>query len=202
MHFMPSILRSLGEIFLDIIETVVIALSIFLVVYLFFMQPHQVNGQSMVPYFASGDYVLTDKVSYRIGDPKRGDIVVFHAPEAANCPKGTGCDFIKRILALPGETVQVADNKVIVNGVALDEPYIPAEYQTLPGAYTKGRTITLGSDEYFASGDNRPYSSDSRAWGPIKKSMIVGRAFFRYLPVNKMMIIPRISYSAFEIPVQ
>lgn len=191
---MPSLLKMVGEFFLDIIETVVIALSIFLVVYLFFMQPHQVNGQSMVPYFQSGDYVLTDKVSYRLGDPERGDVVVFHAPEAANCPKGTGCDFIKRVLAVPGDTVQVDNNKIIVNGIPLNEPYIPADYQTLPGAYTKGRTITLGPDEYFVSGDNRPYSSDSRAWGPINKTDIVGKAFFRYLPLDKMMWIEDVKY--------
>jgi signal peptidase I len=190
----PNVLTSLGEFFLDIVETVVIALSIFLVVYLFFMQPHQVNGQSMVPNFQSGEYVLTDKVSYRIGDPQQGDIVVFHAPEAANCPKGTGCDFIKRILAVPGDTVEVRDNSIIVNGKALPEPYIPEDFQTLAGAYTKGRTITLGEDEYFACGDNRPYSSDSRAWGPIKKSDIVGRAFVRYWPLSKAGMLPKTTY--------
>src|SRR3989304_9507849 len=104
---MPRIFRAIGEFFLDTIETVVIALSIFLVVYLFFMQPHQVNGQSMVPNFQSGEYLLTDKISYKLGEPQRGDIIVFHAPPAANCAKGTGCDFIKRILGLPGETIEV-----------------------------------------------------------------------------------------------
>lgn len=194
MGGMPGILRSLGEFFLDFIETIVIALSIFLVIYLFFTQPHQVNGQSMVPYFQSGEYVLTDKISYKLGDPQRGDIVVFHAPEAANCPKGTGCDFIKRVLGLPGDRVKVENNQIIVNGTPLPEPYIPSDYDTLPGAFTKNREITLSTDEYFVSGDNRPYSSDSRAWGPINKSNIVGRAFFRYLPLNKMLWIPRVSY--------
>lgn len=182
---MSFVLRSLGELFLDIVETVVIALSIFLVVYLFFMQPHQVNGQSMVPNFQSGEYVLTDKISYRLGDPVPGQIIVFHAPEAAKCPKGTGCDFIKRILAGPGDTVEVKNDQIIVNGTPRQEPYIPADYETLPGAYTKGRVITLGEDEYFVVGDNRPYSSDSRAWGPITRDEIVGRAFFRYWPLDK-----------------
>lgn len=194
MTSMPSFLRHLGEMFLDMIETVVIALSIFLVVYLFFMQPHQVNGQSMVPNFLSGEYVLTDKISYRLGDPKRGEIVVFHAPEAAQCPKGTGCDFIKRVLAVPGETVAVANDSIIVNGVPLNEPYIPDEFEILPGAFTKGKTITLGPDEYFVSGDNRPYSSDSRAWGPIRKEDIVGRAFFRYWPLDKFGLLPKTTY--------
>ncbi|HYD35585.1 MAG TPA: signal peptidase I [Vitreimonas sp.] len=191
---MPYLLRTIGEFFLDIIETIVIALSIFLVVYLFFMQPHEVNGQSMVPYFLSGEYVLTDKISYRLRDPQRGDIVVFHAPETANCPKGTGCDFIKRVLAVPGESVQVDNNHIIVNGTPIQETYIPADYQTLPGAYTKNKTVTLGPDEYFVVGDNRTYSSDSRAWGPIRKTDIVGRAFFRYWPFSKAQIIRSAKY--------
>jgi signal peptidase I len=183
---MSKILKKMGEFFLDIMETVVIALSIFLVVYLFFMQPHQVNGQSMVPTFSSGEYVLTDKISYRLGNPKRGDIIVFHAPEEAQCPKGTGCDFIKRILGVPGDSIEVKKNRIYVNGNPLDEPYIPADYQTLAGKFTQGRVISMGPNEYFAVGDNRSHSSDSRAWGSITKDAIVGRAFFRYWPMDKI----------------
>ncbi len=187
-------LKALSSFFLDMVETVVIGLSIFLVVYLFFMQPHQVNGQSMVPNFQSGEYVLTDKVSYRMGDPVPGDVVVFHAPEAAHCPEGTGCDFIKRVIALPGDTIELVDSSYIVNGTALPEPYIPADFETQPGMFIKERTITLGPDEYFVSGDNRPYSSDSRAWGPISKSDIVGKAFFRYWPIDKLGVLEKITY--------
>lgn len=189
-----TIIRSLGALFLDVIETVVVALSIFLVIYLFFMQPHQVNGQSMEPTFLSGEYVLTDKVSYQTGNPQRGDVVVFHAPEAAGCPEGTGCDFIKRVLGVPGDTISVHDNSFWLNGEKLEEPYIPPENITKPGEFTAGgREIFLGEDEYFVSGDNRLYSSDSRVWGPISKKNIVGRAFFRYWPPHKSGIIPRIS---------
>ena len=109
-------MHKIGELFLDFMETIVIALSIFLVVYLFFMQPHQVNGQSMVPNFQSGEYVLTDKISYKLRDPQRGEVIVFHAPPAANCPEGTGCDFIKRVIGLPGDTVEVKNDQVKVNG--------------------------------------------------------------------------------------
>ncbi len=185
------IFSKLGAFFLDMIETLVIALSIFLVVYLFFMQPHQVNGQSMVPNFQSGEYVLTDKVTYRMRNPERGEVVVIHAPEAANCPKGTGCDFIKRVLALPGETVEVKDGQIVVDGVPVSEPYIPEDFPIMPGKYTSNGPITVGPDEYFVCGDNRPYSADSRTWGPVKKSGIVGRAFFRYFPFTAMgQIIP------------
>lgn len=187
-------MQVLGSFFLDIIETVVIALSIFLIIYLFVASPHQVNGQSMVPNFQSGEYVLSDKVSYKFGNPKRGDIVVFHAPEAANCPKGTGCDFIKRVMGLPGESLEVHDNHIWVNGQQVDEPYIPKEFETLAGNATKGKTIVLGPDEYFVSGDNRPYSSDSRAWGPITKDDIVGKAVFRYWPLKVAGTIKHATY--------
>ena len=191
---MEKLLQVLGGFFLDIIETVVIALSIFLIVYLFVASPHQVNGQSMMPNFQSGEFVLSDKVSYRFNNPKRGDIVVFHAPEAANCPKGTGCDFIKRVLGLPGETVEVYDNAIWINGQKLEEPYIPADYETMPGLATKGKSIYLGPNEYFVSGDNRPYSSDSRAWGAITKNDIVGKALFRYWPLKSAGLIPHSTY--------
>lgn len=191
---MPNIVGRVGEFFLDIVETVVIALSIFLVIYLLLMQPHQVNGLSMVPTFQNGEYVLTDKVSYRFGNPQRGDVIVFHAPAAAQCPQGTGCDFIKRVIGLPGETVSIGNGDILINGVPLTETYIPAEFETKPGAATQNKSITLGANQYFVSGDNRPYSSDSRAWGPITKDEIVGKAFFRYLPINKAGVIQHAAY--------
>ncbi len=190
-----AIFKKAGQFFLDIIETIVISLSIFLVVYLFFVQPHQVNGQSMVPNFQSGEYVLTDKISYHFRNPERGEVVVFHAPEAAHCPQGTGCDFIKRVIALPGETVEVKDGHIYVNSQKLDENYLPADFVTQPGDFTRGRSITIGPDEYFLVGDNRPYSSDGRAWGPVPKSQIVGKAFFRYWPFTTAGVINKASYS-------
>lgn len=194
-----SIFQRLSGAVLDIVETVVVALSIFLVVYLFFMQPNQVNGQSMEPTFLSGEYVLTDKVSYQTGEPQRGDVVVFHAPEAAGCPQGTGCDFIKRVIGLPGDTLSVHDNGIFINGQQLPEPYIPPENITKAGEFTSGgRDVHLGENEYFVVGDNRPFSSDSRVWGPIGKQNIVGRAFLRYWPANKVTLIPRVVYEGFS----
>ena len=191
---MKNILKQLGAFLLDIFETLVIALSIFLIVYLFLMQPHQVNGQSMIPNFESGDYVLTDKISYRLGEPQRGDVVVFHAPSSAHCPQGTGCDFIKRVVGLPGELVEIKDSQIFVNSESLGEVYIPDEFQTEAGSFTKNKPVSLGGNQYFVVGDNRPHSSDSRVWGPIDKSMIVGKAFFRYWPPETMGVIESIRY--------
>lgn len=191
---LKGVLSSVSAFFLDLVETLVIGLSLFLVIYLFFMQPHQVSGQSMEPNLMNNDYVLTDKISYRMGEPKRGDVVVIHAPAAANCPTGTGCDFIKRLIGLPGETIEVKDEAIYVDGKKLNEPYIPSDHITLPGNYTKGRAITLDKNQYFVVGDNRLHSSDSRAWGPVTRDDIVGRAFFRYWPIKDISHIPGQSY--------
>lgn len=191
---MHKALKSFSSFFLDIAETLTIGASFFLIVYLFLVQPHQVNGRSMFPTFNSGDYLLTNKVSYRVGDPQRGDIIVFHAPPEANCPTGTGCDFIKRILAIPGDSVAVHDNGIYINGDKLDEPYIPEDFKTDPGKFVSERTVVMGPDEYFAVGDNRQYSSDSRVWGPVSKSDIVGKAFFRYWPLTAAGVVEHVTY--------
>jgi signal peptidase I len=191
---MAKVLHKIGSGFLDLIETIAISLSIFLVVYLFLMQPHQVNGQSMVPNFQNGEHVMTDKITYKMRDPLRGEIVVFHAPPAAGCAEGTGCDFIKRIIAIPGDTIAVKDNAVWVNGEKLPEPYIPADYEILAGRATLNQEIYLGSNEYFVVGDNRPHSSDSRSWGAITKDDIVGRVFLRYWPPKEISLIQKADY--------
>lgn len=186
--------RVIGSFFLDIIETVVIALSIFLIVYLFIMQPHQVNGKSMDPTFAHGEYLLTDKISYKRGDPQRGDVIVFKAPEATHCPEGTGCDFIKRVIGLPGETVEVKNDAIYINGQRLPEKYLPSDFVTKPGAYSASGPKTVPQNSYYAVGDNRNHSSDSRTWGPVPFQNIVGKVFFRYWPPGKAGLISKVSY--------
>ena len=190
-----AVISVVSGFFLDLIETFVIGLSLFLVVYLFFMQPHQVSGLSMFPTLHTDDYVLTDKVSYKVGTPQRGDIIVFHAPPAAHCPAGTGCDFIKRVIGLPGDTVEIKDGKFYVNNTLLPESYIPEGTPTLAKTFTSGRSVFLGQDEYFVSGDNRENSSDSREWGPISSKLIVGRAFFRYWPLKDIEVLRDADYA-------
>ena len=174
---------------LDLVETVVSSLAIFFVVYIFIVQPHQVNGHSMDPNLQTVEYLLTEKVSYRFNQPERGDVIVFRAPESACI--GTGCDYIKRIIGLPGETVQVIGGKIYINGQQLDESaYLAESVVTSPGAYTANeREVRLSDNQYFVSGDNRAYSSDSRYWGPIERESIIGKAFFSYWPVATFGLI-------------
>jgi signal peptidase I len=174
---------------LDFVETVVASLAIFFIVYIFIAQPHQVNGHSMDPTLQTDEYLLTEKISYRMGEPQRFDIIVFRAPSSA-CV-GDGCDYIKRIIGLPGETIKVADGKFYINGEILDESaYLAPSVATNPGAYTADeREIILAEEQYFVSGDNRPGSSDSRFWGPIDKKSIIGKAFFSYWPTATFGLI-------------
>jgi signal peptidase I len=197
---MSGFLKIVGGFFLDIIETVVVALSIFLIVYLFVMQPHQVNGQSMFPNFENGEYLLTDKISYRFNNPERGDIVVFKAPDLAQCPQGAGCDFIKRIIGLPGDIVEVKPDGVYVNNTRLPEAYIPVSVETRPMQFTQNGAVVVPPNMYFVMGDNRPHSSDSRAWGPVPFTNIVGKVFFRYWPPSRVGTLSHGEYTNIPIP--
>lgn len=147
----------------------------------------------MYPNFENGEYLLTDKVSYKLGVPERGDVVVFKAPEASQCPEGTGCDFIKRIIGLPGDTIWVKNNEIYLNGELLEEYYIPEEFDTRAGSFTSNGPVTIPEGAYFVLGDNRSHSSDSRAWGPVPLEKIVGKVFFRYYPVSKVGTLPDVS---------
>jgi len=175
---------------MDIIETAVFAMSVFVLIYVFLAQPHQVSGRSMVPTFEDGDYLITNKLAYRKGMPNRGDVVIFHAPALANCPPGGACDFIKRVIGLPGEMISLRDNTIYVNGVALKEDYISSEFVTRGGSYLKeDKQIKLGNDEFFVMGDNRSGSSDSRNFGPVTVNRFVGKAWIRYWPLDKLGLV-------------
>ena len=145
----------------------------------FVFQPFLVRGASMEPNFHNWDYLVVDEISYRFRNPERGEVIVFKYP---NDPSQR---YIKRIIGLPGETVQVQDGQVAIfhgeQRVPLDEKsYIPFD---TPGSIE----ITLGENEYFVMGDNRHYSSDSRSWGTLSGDLIIGRVFVRVFPLSTFM---------------
>lgn len=178
-------LRNLWLFFLDFLETIVVSLAIFAIVYVFLFQPHQVDGKSMEPNFHNAEYILTDKVSYRIGKPKRGDVIVFHSPQ------DNKTDFIKRIMGVPGDIVMVKDGYFYLNGTKLDENYINDPGRVAPGRFLReGVELEVPLGEYFVMGDNRLHSSDSREWGLVPAVNIVGRAFFCYWPLDRFGVIP------------
>ena len=184
-----KLLKGAVNFFFDFLETIVVALSVFVVIYLFIIQPHEVKGSSMEPNFHNNEYIITDKISFRFSEPRRGEVVIFKAPVNPDV------DYIKRIIGLPSETLKVANGKVYINNKILDEPYLADITSVFPGGFLKdNEEITVPPDHYFVMGDNRPHSSDAREFGPIDKKSIIGKAIFRYWPISTLGIIPQISY--------
>ena len=162
-------------------ETVVFVGSLFIVVYLFILQPNQIKGASMEPTFYNGNYIFTSKITYRIRQPHRGDVVVFHSP------KNHDIEFIKRVIGLPGDTILIENNEIYVNDVLIPEKYIAAKTTLVPGSFAQdGTPIQVPAGQYFVMGDNRPRSSDSREFGTIPLNSIVGHVFYRYFPTDKI----------------
>lgn len=143
----------------------------------------------MEPSFEDGDYLLIDEISYRFNQPERGDVIIFRYPQ------DTSQFFIKRIIGLPEETVEIKNHKVIIynkktpQGFPLDEKYLSPNQQTLGDMVVK-----LDDNDYFVLGDNRLQSSDSRRWGTVNKTLIVGRAFLRPWPVTRMSKLGGVQY--------
>ena len=148
----------------EFIKVVLISLAIVLPIRTYVAQPFIVSGESMEPNFEDGEYLIVDELSYQFRQPERGEVVVFRYP------LNTSEFFIKRIIGLPGEIVEIQTGKVVAKAV----PNV---------------TITLKENEYFVMGDNRPHSSDSRFWGTLPKDKIMGRAFLRLWPVARAEIL-------------
>jgi signal peptidase I len=170
-------------LFKEIIIFIVLALVIVVPIRLFVAQPFVVDGESMHPTFENADYLIIDELTYHFAAPTRGDVIVFRYP---GNPK---IFYIKRIIGLPGETVHIDSGKVTVTKtdgtkITLTEPYAVVQDAT----YTQ--TTTLGTDQFFVMGDNRPESSDSRVWGPVPKANIIGRVFLRLLPATEVGTLP------------
>ena len=173
-----SIWRSLGGTLLYLLVIVLLTW----VIGTFVGQRTKVAGHSMEPTLSDGDNLIVDKLSYRFRDPERYDIIIFPGPEEF----GQHPYYIKRIIGMPGETVQIKDGKVYINDKELkSDVYGITDYIDYPGIAEE--PITLGDDEYFCLGDNRPVSQDSRykEVGPVKRSIIVGKVWIRIWPLNK-----------------
>ena len=174
----------------ETIKVVVISLAIILPIRYYLIQPFFVKGASMEANFEDGDYLLVDEISYRFSEPARGDVIIFRYPEDRSQ------FFIKRIIGLPGETVEIKSNKVTIydagdtgNGFVLSENYLDANQETLGNMLTH-----LDDNEYFVLGDNRLQSSDSRRWGPVNKILITGKAFLRAWPFTRFDRIEGVTY--------
>ena len=180
---------------------VLLALGLALFIRFFIAAPYVVSGASMEFTFDNWDYLITDRVSYRLENPHRGDVIVFCLPNTGDCsllkrivnkewiaPR----TLIKRVIGLPGETVAIDGTKVKItngahpDGFVLNEPYLSAENLGGPS----GMTVTLDPDEYFVLGDNRRVSSDSRVWGILPREDIIGQVLVRLFPLPKIGIFP------------
>jgi len=176
-----KIIKGLIEFVMEILETVVFVGSIFIVTYLFIMQPNQVKGASMEPTFQSGEYIFTSKITYKFRPMQKGDVVIFKSP------KNPDIEYIKRVMGLPGDKVLVQNSEVYINGQQISENYISAKTNLWEGGFLKeGVTVTIPDGFIFVMGDNRPRSSDSREFGPIDINSIIGQVFYRYFPSNKI----------------
>ncbi len=180
-----EILKKVWAFLADSLQTLLLAASIFLIVYIFFFRPFQVNGISMFPTFKNGEYILTNLITLRLSPLKRGDVIVFIAPV------DNTKDFIKRIIGLPGEKIFLHNGYVYINGKKLDESvYLASSIRTYAGAYLgEDQPFTVPQGDYFVMGDNRPESSDSRAFGPIHADSIIGKSFFVYWPTTDMHVV-------------
>ena len=177
--------RKVYAFLLDAVQTLLVAAAVFLVIYMFLFRPFEVNGESMHPNFLNNEYVLTNLVALRLGNPKLGDVVVFKAPPDPEK------DYIKRVIGVAGDSVMVKDGDVYLNNQLLDESsFLKSDVKTYAGAFLKeGEPVTVPPGEYFVMGDNRPYSSDSREWGFVKQDELIGESFFVYWPVSDMKFI-------------
>jgi len=169
--------------FLELVRFALMALLIVIPIRVLIAEPFVVSGSSMVPTFLNGDYLIVDKISYKLSDPKREDVVVFRYPNDQTK------FFIKRVIGLPNETVDIKGSVVTItnrehqDGFRLDQPYVKNVANNIIH-------FELKNDEYFVMGDNRSASSDSRYWGAVERKLIKGKTLLRLLPINKISVLP------------
>jgi len=176
-------LNKLGALILEGVQVIAISVIMIVILHVYAFQPQQVKGYSMYPYLDDGDHLITEKITYRFRKPERGEIVVFQFP------LNKTQEYIKRIIGLPGEKLEVKDGKVIIyntehpEGFVLEEDYLKPDVVTAGKAFIHdGEIIEVPQGKYLVFGDNREQSSDSRQWGFIEQKDITGRAVLRYWP--------------------
>ena len=193
----PGIMPS-HRVWRDAVEILLLVVTIYTMVNLATSRA-VVEGQSMQPNFFTGQLVIVNRFAYFFSRPVRGDVIVLHDP------KDVTQDFIKRVVGLPGETVQIKEGRVYVNGTMIDEPYIDDFCRSGCDG-----TWQLKKDEYFVLGDNRNNSFDGHSFGPLLRDLIVGEAWFRYWPPKDVGFIPHPAYGiissnppiAFPVPTE
>ena len=185
--------KAAASYILELVHVVVISLAIIIPIRYFLIQPFYVKGASMEPSFYDHEYLIIDEISYRFREPQRGDVVVFKYP---NDPSQY---FIKRIIGMPGETVEIKDGRVRVYKEEGSIGYYLNESQYLSGAETYAdRKFNIGENEYFILGDNRTSSMDSRIFGPVHEKLIVGRVWLRGWPITKFRIFRTPEYNLIQ----
>ena len=187
-------IKKILSIVFDTIELAVLALVIVFPIRYFVFQPFIVKGSSMHPNFEDKDYLLVDEISFRFNEPERGEIIVFKAPRRPST------NYIKRIIGLPDEVVEISDGKIYISSPNSKKEVLDESKYLSESLITSGEmTIALEQDEYFVLGDNRLFSSDSRAWGALPRENIIGKVFFRALPINNLAIIQNPIYELLDI---
>jgi signal peptidase I len=186
----------------EVVSVVALSLAIVIPIRVFIAQPFMVSGESMYKTFKDGNYLIVDELSYRFDKPQRGDVIVFKVPpkglELSNYKIDKTVYFIKRIIGLPGETVEVQGDKIKIyndsnkDGFILDEPYAYIDKLSPNSTVFSdiNKRVSLSESEYFVMGDNRYNSSDSRFWGTLPEENIKGRAFLRLFPINNISVLP------------
>ena len=184
-------IKSFFSFIFELLKIVVISLVIIIPIRYFLIQPFYVKGASMEPTFYDHEYLIIDEITYRLHQPSRGDVIVFRYP------RNPQEYFIKRVIGLPGEKVQIKDGRITIfnkehaDGFLLDEAYLPSDVKTY--SLTED-AVTLGDNEFWVMGDNRNASKDSRSFGPVDKSFLVGRVLFRGFPFDRVTVFNGIKY--------
>lgn len=180
----PSFWDNFKNNFAELLEFIAVLAAIFIFIRLVVAEPHKVSGRSMVPNFQDGDMLISNKLSTNFLTISAGEVIILKNP------KDNNVDFIKRVIGLPNDKIMISGGKVYINDKELKESYLPENIITNGMSFLQnGVEFKVPEGQYFVIGDNRSGSSDSREWGPVKKELIIGQAYFRYWPVQKLAIL-------------